>query len=251
MTELIFHFIEATFGSPFAVTLAVLALAFWLTHFVTKKITEINYKHKDLKEQASKIEEDIHEIRIDLADCGNIKKQTEKVEEDIHEIRKDLSDCKSLDKKVEKIEEDIHEIRIDLAYIKGNIDIFKAGRAKNAQSDLMQSNSPISLTDEGKRVAEELRAEEIIDKNWERIRTTMERVRGKNAYDIQQFCIERASTAPEWFFDTETIDRVKMYAFRKGMPVQLYLRLLGLLIRDRYFKENGIPLYEVDDNQPE
>lgn len=155
-----------------------------------------------------------------------------------------------LNKTLEKAEKNIDEIRRDISFLKGSMDIVKGGR-RDETSPLMQSHSPISLTKEGKQVANELDAYNLIDKNWSRIRHDLQKMVGKNAYDIQQYCIETADVDSSFFFDEETIDHVKMYAFRKGMPVQMYLRMLGLLIRDRFFEEQGIPLYEVDDNAPQ
>ncbi|KGN98408.1 hypothetical protein HQ36_01990 [Porphyromonas gingivicanis] len=149
-------------------------------------------------------------------------------------------------KGIEKSEANIDEIRRDLAYIKGTIDIAKAGT-----TPFMQSHSPISLTDEGKKVAMELKAEGIILSNWDKIRKDLLNKDHKTAYDIQTYCIETASVSPSTFFDDCSIVLVKDFAFKEGKPLQLYLRLLGLLIRDKYFEEEGIPLSRIDETAPE
>lgn len=223
MEERLFDFVSATFGTAFAVTLVVLLFALWLTHYITKKVTEFKAQHSDIKEEARNIE-----ARVD-ARLENMNKSID--------IRFD-----HIDKRISKIEGDVDEIRRDMAYLKGSLDIFK-----NKQNTLMRSHSPISLTEEGEKVAQEMKANEAIDRNWSKISKNLEKLSGANAYDIQTYCIETASVEPELFFDDLTIDRVKTFAFKKGMPLQLLLRLLGLLIRDRYFSENGMPLSAIDN----
>lgn len=161
----------------------------------------------------------------------------------VTEIRSENSE---LNKCIHKAENNIDEIRRDMSYIKGSIDIIKGA----PYNPLMQSNSPISLTELGKQVAKEIQADVLINDNWTRISKALEPLKGKNAYDIQQYCIVTADVESSLFFDDRTIDKVKSYAFNKGMPVQMYLRMLGLLIRDRFFKENDIPLNEVDNSDP-
>lgn len=154
-------------------------------------------------------------------------------------IQKDHS---ILEKSTQKTESHIDEIRRDLSYIKGSIDIVKSGAPT-----LMQSHSPISLTDIGREVAKELEADILIGRNWDKISTSLLNVKDKSAYDIQEYCIETASVEPDLFFDAHTQHFIKDFAFKKGMPIQLYLRLLGVIIRDRYFEEKGINVTEVDE----
>lgn len=73
----------------------------------------------------------------------------------------------------------------------------------------------------------------------------------KTPYDMQQFCIENVSVDPERFLSEESLNRVKGYAFAKGQPLQLYLRVIGLLIRDRMLAAKGIELSEIDKTAPE
>lgn len=221
MEKEIFDFISATFGISAAVTLAIIALALWLTHYITKKITAIRYEHDAIKEK-----HDEHDRKVKGMDS-------------------DLSFCKASLKSAEKIVEDLGEIRRDLSYLKGTIDIIKSG-----SNPLMASHSPISLTEEGKKVVAELEGNRIIDSNWEKINYTLTLAGEKTPYDIQQFCIESVSVEPEKYFCAKDLDRIKSFAFSKGQPLQLYLRVLGLLIRDRYLTEHNIPLSEIDNTEP-
>lgn len=217
----IFEFLSATFGISVAVAVSIIALALWLTHYVTKKITTFRCEHESIKEQHK-----AHSKKVD-------------------DIDSELKDCKSTLKTTAKITDDLGEIRRDLSYLKGTIDIIKSGAPS-----LMASHSPVSLTQEGKMVVAELCGDAIVDANWEKILYTLKLAGEKTPYDIQQLCIESVSVEPERYFSTAYLDRIKQYAFTKGQPLQLYLRVLGLVIRDRYFAEQNIPLSKIDETAP-
>lgn len=197
MEERLYDFISMTFCTTVAVVLAVLVLAFYLVHYITKKVTIITKDHDDAKEG------------------------------------------------IGRTQKDIDEIRRDLAYIKGSIDILT-----NSSNPYIQSHSPVSLTDKGREMMREMNGEQMISDNWAHICTTLRDMESRNAYDIQTFCVETADTEPEKFFDYPTINTIKDFAYNKGMPVQLFLRMLGILIRDRYFALHDIPLDRVDESNP-
>lgn len=73
------------------------------------------------------------------------------------------ADHTSLSRSVSKIEATVDDMRRDLSYLKGSLDILRS------PDQLLKAHSPISLTDEGKRVATELGAEAMIARNWQSI----------------------------------------------------------------------------------
>lgn len=151
------------------------------------------------------------------------------------------ADHSTLAKSVSGIEGTVDEMRRDLAYLKGSLDILKA------PEQLLKAHSPISLTDEGKRVAGELGAEAMISRNWQHVLAIMDvDLAGKTPYDIQQYCLEEVSVQPERFFLKEDLDTIKKYAYSHGRPVELYTRMIGILIRDAYLKYRDIDISEVD-----
>lgn len=214
MEEKLYNFISAAFGTSFAVALVIMFLALWLTYYITKKITLINAEHSQIKEEAKAVEE-----RIDKR-------------------------FGQMDKRIDKVETCMDEIRKDISFLKGTIEV-----TLRSSGALTQAHSPISLTEKGKRVAEEIKADKIIATNWERMRATLDAEDLKTAYDIQQFCIETPEFEPLRFFDETTVNHIKDFAFNQGMPIQMYYRMLGVIIRDRYFDEKGISLQDVDKEQ--
>lgn len=69
---------------------------------------------------------------------------------------------------------------------------------------------------------------------------------GKTPYDIQQYCLEEVSVQPERFFLKEDLDTIKEYAYCHGRPVELYTRMIGILIRDAYLRHKDIDISEID-----
>lgn len=141
----------------------------------------------------------------------------------------------------------IDEIRRDLAYIKGTLDIMK----RNTNDGYTQRNSPISLTEKGKKEVEENGLYDLVDRNWSVIYQAIEQnVVNKNAYDIQTYCMETPATNPEKFFAESDILIIKELAFKKGLAFMTYTNMLGVIIRDKYFKQKGINIDEVDKHDP-
>ncbi len=96
----VFQFIKDIISSDagsFAFVASIIAFGIWLTHWVTKKITEINTSH------------------------NNIEKENQRVAESIEKVS-------------ERINANIDEIRRDIAYLKGINDIYKSNTEPYAQN---------------------------------------------------------------------------------------------------------------------
>lgn len=95
-----FQFIKDIISSDagsFAFVASIIAFGIWLTHYVTKKVTEINNSHQNIKEENKRVAESIEKIS-------------------------------------ERINVNIDEIRRDIAYLKGVNDIYKSNVDPYAQS---------------------------------------------------------------------------------------------------------------------
>ena len=156
---------------------------------------------------------------------------------------------KTFSARCDKLEHDLYHIKEDVSYVKGmlNLIIDRSGK-----DDLLQAHSPLSLTEKGRKTAEEMGAERIIATNWEsRILPKMNaELPGKNPYDIQQYCLERVPVAPESFFSAEDLDAIKLYAFRKGLPLFSCLKVVGVMIRDAYLRAKNIAVEDIDKHAP-
>lgn len=155
--------------------------------------------------------------------------------------------AEEVSKKGEKFEDKIDAIMSDMHYIKGTLDLLKNGMP-NA---LTQAHSPVSLTPKGKEVADQMGVAEMVARNWDKIETLIDaKVEFKNAYDIQQFCIEKATVALESFFCAQDVNNIKKFAYDNGQPLALYGSMIGVIIRDKYFEVKKIPLEKVDETDP-
>lgn len=207
---MIFEFIKellATDGGSFAFVAILLCLAFYLTHWVTKKITEITASHR------------------------NIEKENEKIAENIEKIS-------------EKISNNIDEIRRDISFLKGVNDLYEKDK-------FAKSHSPISLTELGEKVSKEIGVDDMIQRNWNAIVNDIDKnAEGKSAYDIQQYCIETTVVEPERFLLPEDIKKLKDYAYNQGRPIVAFAQIFAITIRDKYLKEKGINIEEIDKTTP-
>lgn len=152
----------------------------------------------------------------------------------------------SLGDRFKHVELYIDEIRKDMSYLKGSLDVIRSGA-----NPLTQRNSPISLTEKGIAVAAELNAEKIVAENWGKIYANLEaNICDKNAYDIQTYCMETAAVEPELFFSATDLSFIKQFAYKQGNSLLYYSGVFGVLIRDKYLKQKGIDVSEVDVHDP-
>ena len=125
------------------------------------------------------------------------------------------------------------------------------GDAISKMSKFTQAQSPIMLTKEGIDVATHLNMFDTINKNWDAIMSNIdENVRDKNAYDIQQYCIDTAQFNADSFIDATSLRKIKDYAYLHGHPLLIYLRVAGIIIRDKYFETKGMSVFEADEFDP-
>ena len=147
--------------------------------------------------------------------------------------------------RMNKTESTIEEIRRDVVFIKGTLDLAIANR-----DSFTIRRSPLSLTDSGKEFVETNNLEVMVDSNWQKIAAVLQSIKNKNPYDLQEFCIETAFTETNRFFSSSDVEKLKKLSFKSGIPLMSITRVMGILIRDRYFKENGIPVGAVDLHDP-
>ena len=155
-----------------------------------------------------------------------------------------------IDKKIEDLRDDLHGVKGEIQYIKSMINV-QVNTPVKGQDSMVQAHSPLSLTDVGKQAVIDMKAEEAIAVNWEKIRAIMDvEITNKNPYDIQTYCLEKITIAPERFFDTARIEAFKIYAFQHGRTLFECMKVIGILVRDKYFEVLGIPLAALDGTSP-
>ncbi|MCF8265846.1 MAG: hypothetical protein K9I99_15205 [Melioribacteraceae bacterium] len=149
-------------------------------------------------------------------------------------------------KTIGKIEAAIDKIKEDVAEIKAFIRTFRQENTAFAQR-----KSPLRLTERGRNVAEELKAEGIVEESWERI---LKKINSRietdaNPYDIQEACLEVGESYSDFLSDNQ-YNVIANIAFKNGNKLSDYDIIFGLVIRNKYFAEKGISLTDVDLHDP-
>lgn len=151
-----------------------------------------------------------------------------------------LNSVNTLNANIQSIQESISEI-------KGRLNLLQPQN----KDRFTQSQSPINLTEEGKRLVEELKIEDSIASKWEEIKAAiMKDNKNKNPYDVQEFLFSMALTAPEKLVDQDGLSRIKKRAYDEGVPLASLSRVVAIVARNKYLKEENIPEEDIDRHDP-
>ncbi len=157
--------------------------------------------------------------------------------------------------KINKLPCEKHSERItSLQVINAKLDgILQTIQSFNGDSNqLVQAHSPINLTQKGLELKDELKLDHFIDANWANTCSYIESHSiSKNPYDIQQLCFDYTISNTTDVVTSEGADILKSKAFEIGIPSINLLQVVSIVIRDRYFKEHGLNLADVDKHDPD
>ena len=225
MMDVIKEILSSEAGS-FSFVLGLLILAGWMVYYVTKFTTKISMKSEIFSERMDKTESNVASIRLDIAR---------------HETFND---------RIGKTESNIDQIKTGIAEIKGSIHFISETINKN--EPVSKRKSPVSLSDLGEQIASDYNIATIVDRNWHTISSAIKGLGTKNPYDIQEFSRDTAfsdsiRSKSATFFTESDIDRLRVIAYKSGENIYSISFIAGILIRDRYFAENGIDVDEVDE----
>ena len=174
-------------------------------------------------------------------------KKTDKFDDTIDRINNHFSDINInlwvLTKQFDKLERVVE-------WMQWTLNILTTKSSKMPEP-LIQSNSPISLTDAWKRIAEEEEMQKWIDNKWGEIKKFIkEHCKWLNPYDIQQFLLSVSMTNLEALIDEDWVNRLKLRAYNAWVPLELLANVVAVLVRDKYFKEEWINTEEIDECDP-
>jgi hypothetical protein len=148
--------------------------------------------------------------------------------------------CKELNSRVTSVEKNVNEIKGEIQYIKSTLNALM-NMQQNATLPVMQSHSPLSLTDLGKQLAAGFNADAIVNRNFTTIKAKIDsEVVAKTPYDVQTYCLEKIPVFPENYLDAEALNTLKDFAFNNGRTLFECLKIVGLKARDAYFASTGI-----------
>ena len=168
-----------------------------------------------------------------ITEHGQFNKRMDKTE-DAHE------------KRMDKTEASIDLIKADIVIIKADISEMKGVINARLGSTVSRKRSPEVLTEEGEKIVSDYHLDVMVHNNWDRISAAINSLGTRNQYDLQEFCFYTAYLDTEnikeaKFFSEKDIDKLKIVAYKTGYPLVIITKvIMGILIRDRYFKENTI-----------
>jgi hypothetical protein len=145
-----------------------------------------------------------------------------------------------------KLESNIEAIKLDMMEIKAFISVYR-----QENNRFSQRNSPISLSEAGNIVASSIEAEKIVNRCWAQLEKEIksEIEHSSNPYTIQDSCFSIGKHFIDFLNDTE-LDLIKKYAYQEGHNIVNYDLVFGILIRDKYFRENNINVSDIDKHDP-
>ncbi|MDR3181169.1 MAG: hypothetical protein LBT61_04490 [Prevotellaceae bacterium] len=185
-------------------------------------------KAKDKAEEAH--------VKISALPCDNRKEELNR-QKDLH---------RDLDLKTDKFILELNSMAKDIKNIFLRLD------NKSIIQPYTREMSPMMITERGLERVRELGIDKMINDKWTSISSYIgEKTASKNPYDIQQACIDEALLNPAKFLTEEEIDRLKLEAYKEGVIIQTYLRIIALCVRDKYFEEQNIPLADIDKHDPQ
>lgn len=223
MGEFINNLIVEHLGISIAVIIAIVILII----FVVWKTAKIYFTVKNLKceENTKKLDE----IRDKSADK--------------HELP-----CEAHREIMGKHDTAVSRIETSIEFLTKEIrDAMSIFQQQNIKTDgFTQTHSPLSITKQGWAMVERLGVKKMFEENWPRVRELIDNgVADKNAYDIDDFCVKQAVVFPEKFLTADNLSVLKDDAFKNGLTLTSYMKVIAVMARDEYFKEKGINIEDI------
>ncbi len=123
-------------------------------------------------------------------------------------------------------------------------DIKKILWALNPETRPIEKKSPLRLTEYGMKMAQEMKADEILLPYIARL---IDATKEKTVYGIQEECLRFARHDLMGDLHTKNkqqADSIEIYAFQKGISLYEALEVLGVALRDKVFAGLNLPLEE-------
>lgn len=110
--------------------------------------------------------------------------------------------------------------------------------------------SPISLTDKGKQIAENIKANTVLQKYVAKLSPEIDAENPKNAYDIQIAAMKIAKEKMLTLLNEEELTMIKQEAYNRGLLVEDVMSVFGVLLRNHVLNQKGMPISDVDKHSP-
>lgn len=147
--------------------------------------------------------------------------------------------CEKHNEKMSEHDNAVSRLNTSITFLTKEIDsamrMFQQQHIKTDQ--FTQTKSPLSITEAGWDMVKRLGLEKMFGKNWSRIKELIDaNVKDKNAYDIDAFCVQQAVVFPEKFLSDNEISILKDDAFKNGLTLTSYMKVIAVMARDKYLQ---------------
>jgi uncharacterized protein YihD (DUF1040 family) len=139
--------------------------------------------------------------------------------------------------KVDSLERSRDKLESKLDSCKSEIDglkEFKVSAQKFIDSKIYQSNSPLSLTEYGRKLVKESGFEKIFEEHKDELVQMLNKLSPQTAYDVQ----EVSRSFMDGLDNYEPFAPIKEYAFKTGSDFKQILRAGAIMMRDYYLTKH-------------
>ena len=160
---------------------------------------------------------------------GQWREKINNTDNSIKEIKEDIRDINTT----------ISEIKGDMQYVRSNINHIN-DRLTVLENKYVETKSPISLTEEGKELANKLNIYNLIDNYWYKVEDYFKNNNITNMsshYDIQEACLKFINNDFYKMISKEDLNRIKDFAYNNGNNINDYNIILGIIIRDKFLNK--------------
>lgn len=157
--------------------------------------------------------------------------------------------CNRHQEKMNEHDNAVGRIETAITYLTKEIDTaMRTFQQQNIRTDgFTQTHSPLSITEKGWEMVKRLGVDKMFENNWSNIEKLIDNeTPSKSAYDIDRFCVEQAVVFPEKFLSENDIALLKEDAYKNGLLLTSYMKVVAVLSRDRYLQKHGIIMDDID-----
>ena len=111
---------------------------------------------------------------------------------------------------------------------------------------LLESKSPISLTERGVEISDAMSANTLFEKYKDELQKRVDEKEPETAYDIQEKSFSVVKSDFSELLNDEELSNLKQVAFNKGIELDEIIQIFGIILRDYILNIRDIPISDVD-----
>lgn len=139
------------------------------------------------------------------------------------------------DKNLNKNNDKIDKLSDRLSSLEGGLE------RDRAKSEYIKSQSPLNLTEKGKALLLDSSGKDYIDSKKDDLLKEIELAHPKTAYDVQ----ELTRSVIEKHINEDEFNKIKEFAFKKGLKLDVILDVLGIYLRDLALPKLGFKINDI------